>query len=96
MLADGHGDTRAQQANEAFGKSDVIVIHDAQHDHTKNNIRQFDRYCKFYFEDFGNDYIRSNGDGGPIPGIMVFVRYNLECGFFLQDVKNMEKYFEKI
>lgn len=94
VFVDGHGDSRAAQANMVFGKSKVIVIHDAQHQKTQKEILQNERYCKFYFEDFGKNYIRKNGDSGPVPGIMVFVRNDLDSNF-LHEISETEASFEK-
>lgn len=58
VFADGHGDTRGQQANTGFGMARFVVSHDSQHQHTRNawDIQgyhqiDFDNYCKSYDKD---------------------------------------------
>lgn len=74
VFVDGHGDTRAEQANAALGRAGVIVVHDAQHEHTKRRLNSDDGYESLYLENFAERQIRAMGDLGPIPGIMVISR----------------------
>lgn len=75
VFVDGHGDTRAEQANAAIGRAKVIIIHDAQHTHTQNGIKlQKTEYKSAYIEKFAEKEIKSLGDTGPTPSIMILTK----------------------
>jgi len=70
VFADGHGDTRAYQANSANGVARFIVCHDTEHRHTRV---KWD-LGNYYMVDFPNFCSSYNWQRDPWPGTTIFCR----------------------
>ena len=69
-LIDGHGDTRAEQANCMVGRAPIIVVHDSQHPHTDLGLRH-EGYARIDFKDFMRPDDLPAGDVWPWTTVLV-------------------------
>jgi len=95
VFADGHGDTRGEQANTGFGIAKFVVAHDAQHQHTRNawNIGDYHQI------DFSNYCMSHRNDEGIWPITTVFCKsfedFKVVVSWVKQEKEICSEYIEK-